>query len=111
MNESDAYPQESLQQVLLDMLRRQIAVFLVIWLVIAVPISCEHHEIMNVFGMEMPADMPPMPGMMHMHHTEHEAPVPSTCSIDASSGAPMVTMAMSLYIAVMPSCQQTPRAT
>src|SRR5205823_5041984 len=41
-------PQETLNEIVRDIIRRQIAVCLALWLAVIVPISCEHHVLMTL---------------------------------------------------------------
>jgi hypothetical protein len=68
MSRRQSYQQsESLQSVVLDLVRDQLAVFLTIWLAVVVPISCDHHAIMGLFDIDSMVE----PQVGHAGHAEH----------------------------------------
>src|SRR5258708_5736586 len=80
--DEQATHQESLQQAVQVILYRQIAMFLALTLAFSVPLSCDHHGIMNLFDLDSSSAM----------HAGHNAPGQSASSAFQHTATPGVSM-------------------
>jgi hypothetical protein len=71
--------ESNLQQAVAALIRREIAAFLALSLIFAVPLSCQQHDMMSLLDLHMQHDI----FMNHADHAQHN-------NHDQSSGQPQV---------------------
>ena len=101
------YPQETLGDIVRDIIRRQIAICLAVWLAIIVPISCEHHVVMTLadyVDTAVPQHDHQVSAALsqHLMSMSHNATDNSLCSLDQHDTAPRAMMLLTLFDGVLP---------
>src|SRR5215475_7922771 len=82
-------PRESLAQAAGAVFRHQLVAFLVIWLAIGFPVTCQVHGMMSMYELEP-----------HQHMGDQTSEYP--CAIHAHNTAPSMTMLLSLITSWIP---------
>jgi len=85
--------QESLQQAVRAVLQRQLATFLALTLALIVPLSCDHHGMMNLF------DLDPASAM----HAGHHAPGQGSSCVYDHTVTPGISMSVLASAGLTPS--------
>jgi hypothetical protein len=88
-------PQETLGDIVRDIIRRQIAICLAVWLAVLVPVSCEHHVVMTL------ADHIDAPISQH-DHGGSRAPNQTLCTPGQHDTSPRAMTLLTLFAGVVP---------
>jgi hypothetical protein len=99
--------QESLGAVCRDIVRRQVAVCLAVWLAVTVPVTCDHHLVMTLADSmdssspqhDHPAESAMAEHSMDTGHTASESP----CSIGQHDAAQSIMTVLTLFTGVQPA--------
>ena len=66
------HAESSLQKAIAALLRREIAAFLALSLIFAVPLSCQQHDMMSLLDLHMHHDLFDATHTDHTNHTAHD---------------------------------------
>ncbi len=88
MAASQDHPHESLAQAVGAIFHRQLVAFLIIWLAVGFPVTCQLHGMMSMYEMEP-----------HQHDSNNTAP---PCALHDHTTAPSMTMLLSLITSMIP---------
>jgi hypothetical protein len=93
---------ESLQPVVRELVRRHIAIFLALWITMAIPISCDHHAQMGLLDLERAGHYGDLAdaGAAHEHGDQQRTDV--ECSLQDHPISPSAAMTLSLFVGALP---------
>jgi hypothetical protein len=100
MNATSEYTSDSLRQILGDLVRTQITVFLTVWLAFVVPITCQHHLIMGWLDSALDEHL----SLEHEGHSAHHQQTHNeiSCIFHDHEIPVNDTMILSLVLALVP---------
>ncbi len=88
MAASQDHPHESLAQAVGAIFHRQLVAFLIIWLAVGFPVTCQLHGMMSMYEIEP-----------HQHDSNNTEP---PCALHDHTTAPSMTMLLSLITSMIP---------
>src|SRR5260221_5187646 len=88
MAASQDHSHESLAQAVGAIFHRQLVAFLIIWLAVGFPVTCQLHGMMSMYEMEP-----------YQHDSSNPEP---SCSLHEHTTAPSMTMLLSLITSMIP---------